>query len=357
MTREAAIRARALELGFEECRFTTADPPARAAHFSAWLKGNEHGEMSWLARTEQKRLQPQLVLPGARSIVALSACYAGPGPELTGPLAGTGYVAAYARQMDYHHVLGERLETMARFLDELGGAGTRSLWYTDTGPVLERDLAERAGLGFIGKHTNLISRTRGNWLLLGEILTTLELQPDLPEKNRCGTCTRCLAACPTGAITAPFRLDARLCVSYLTIELKGPIPVNLRPAIGRRIFGCDDCLAACPWNRFAREGALLRQHLRPDLAAPDLLELLSLDEAAFNARFAGTPILRCKWRGLRRNVCVALGNVGDRSALPALANAAQDPDPLVAEHAAWAVEQVASSDTSHTTKRRDTVYD
>jgi epoxyqueuosine reductase len=214
------------------------------------------------------------------------------------------------------------------------------LWYVDTGPLLERDLAERAGLGFIGKHTNLISRKLGNWIFLSEIITTLELEADAPEKNRCGSCRRCIDACPTAAITAPFQLDARRCISYLTIELKGAIPEALRPLIGNRIYGCDDCLAVCPWNRFARQGALMRPHYRPDLAAPDLIELLSLDEAAFKRRFAGTPIRRAKRRGLLRNVCVALGNCGDQGALPALERAAADAEPLVAEHAWWAIAQI-----------------
>ena len=204
--------------------------------------------------------------------------------------ATTGIIARYARFADYHDVLGGRLKSLTEFVNQLGGPQTRSLWYVDTGPLLERDLAQRAGLGFVGKHTNVISRRLGNWIFLAEILTTLELAPDMPEKNHCGNCTRCLAACPTNAITAPFQLDARKCISYLTIELKGAIPVELRPAIGNRIFGCDDCLAVCPWNKFAREGRLMRPHARADLRQPDLLELLQLDEAGFKARFAGTPL-------------------------------------------------------------------
>jgi len=225
-------------------------------------------------------------------------------------------------------------------MDEVGGPGTRSLWYVDTGPLLERDLAQRAGLGFIGKHTNVISRSLGNWILLSEIITTLDLEPDAPARNRCGSCARCLAACPTAAITAPFQLDARRCISYLTIELKGPIPVELRSMVGNRIFGCDDCLAACPWNRFAREGRMLKDHTRPDLAAPDLLELLALAEPEFKRRFAGTPLLRSGRGRLLRNVCVALGNVGDQTALPALQQAARDREALIAEHATWALEQI-----------------
>ena len=210
----------------------------------------------------------------------------------------------------------------------------------DAGPLLERDLAQRAGLGFVGKHTNLISRRLGNWIFIAEIITTLEFEPDPAERNRCGSCTRCIAACPTAAITAPFQLDARRCISYLTIELKGAIPVELRPAIGNRIYGCDDCLAVCPWNKFAREGSMMKEHARPDLSTPDLLELLALDEAAFKSRFAGTPILRTKRRGLLRNVCVALGNVGDASALPALRRAIEDTEPLIGEHARWAIQQI-----------------
>jgi epoxyqueuosine reductase len=236
--------------------------------------------------------------------------------------------------------MGGPLRALAQFIDRLGPEGTRSLWYVDTGPLLERDLAQRAGLGFIGKHTSLINRRFGNWFFLAEIITTLDLEPDAPEKNRCGSCRRCLDACPTAAITAPFQLDARRCISYLTIELKGSIPEEFRPAIGARIYGCDDCLAVCPWNRFARDAGLMRPHYRASLAAPDLIELLSLDEAGFKRRFAGTPILRAKRRGFLRNVCVALGNCGDSTALPALGRAAADPEPLVAEHARWAIGQV-----------------
>jgi epoxyqueuosine reductase len=358
------IRQRARELGFDDCRFTTAGVPASAGQFQNWLAEKRHGEMAWLERNASKRIDPQKVLPGARSIIVLAASYAGKvesresrveppdsaRPSTLNSLArrseaetaqpSTGLIACYARFDDYHDVLGGRLQQLTRFVNQLDGAETHSLWQVDTGPLLERDFAQRAGLGFAGKHTNLISRRFGNWILLGEIITTRELEPDAPEKNHCGNCARCITACPTNAITAPFQLDARLCISYLTIELKGPIPVELRPAIGHRIFGCDDCLAACPWNRFAREGQMMKSHARPDLAAPDLMELLPLDEAGFKSRFAGTPILRTKRRGLLRNVCVALGNVGDKSALPALSQAAKDSEPLIAEPARWAMERI-----------------
>ena len=332
-----AILEKAQELGFDLCGFTGAAPPRTVDQFNEWLRQGRHGEMEWMARTRVRRTDPQAVLPGARSMVVVGTAYEGaPWPLRTGHAP----IACYARHADYHDVLGEKLELLAGFINQRGGNQTRSLWYTDTGPVLERDLAERAGLGFIGKHTNLISREHGNWLLLGEILTTLELPADAPEKNRCGKCVRCIEACPTKAITAPFQLDARLCISYLTIELRGSIPLPLRPLIGGRVFGCDDCLAVCPWNRFARAGRLMRTHRRADLAAPELLAWLDLDEAGFKAHFAGTPIFRLKRRGLLRNICVALGNIGDRTCLPALEKAAADPEPLIAEHAQWARERI-----------------
>jgi epoxyqueuosine reductase len=337
-----AIRERARALGFDACRFTSARPPDHAAEFQRWLDAGRHGEMGYLQRTARKRMDPALVLADAKTIITLAVSY-NIAPTAHAPKAGaTGPIARYARFSDYHVVLGERLKTLAGFIDQGSPGGGRSLWYVDTGPLLERDLAQRAGLGFIGKHASLISRQWGNWILLAEILTTLEIEPDAPERNHCGSCRRCIDACPTAAITAPFQLDARRCISYLTIELKGPIPEEFRTAIGNRIFGCDDCLAVCPWNRFAREGALMRPHYRAELAAPDLAELLSLDEAGFKRRFAGTPILRAKRRGFLRNVCVALGNCGDPGALPALARAAADPDPLIAEHAKWAIGKLAA---------------
>ncbi len=337
------IRSRALELGFDGCRITDAAAPETGTLFQEALAEGRHGEMQWLARKAEKRLRPELVLPGVRSIVLVAASYdvpSGPDPVPEPASAPRGTVARYACRQDYHDLMGGRLGEFARFLEEVGGEGARALWYVDTGPVLERDLARRAGLGFVGKHTNLVSRSLGNWILLGAVLTTVPLRPDPPEPNRCGTCTRCIQACPTAAFPRPFVLDARRCISYLTIELKGSIPVELRPLIGDRIFGCDDCLAACPWNRFARESALLKEGLRPGWRRPDLLAWLALDDAGFRELFRGTPILRTKRRGLLRNICVALGNVGDAGALPALRRAADDPEPLVAEHARWAIDRI-----------------
>jgi epoxyqueuosine reductase len=379
-----AIRRQAGELGFDACHFTTAHPPASRGHFQQWLAKGWHGGMEYLARNAAKRLEPEKVLAAARSVVTLAINYSpasddpnqiplpngqtgsvGEGQSegepfsapITSPVHGEGerisdsntalhgQIARYAQYQDYHDVLREPLTALAEFIDEQGGPGTQSLWYVDTGPLLERDLAQRSGLGFIGKHTNLIHRRLGNWIFLAEIITTAEIEPDVPEQNRCGTCERCIGACPTAAIIAPFQLDARRCISYLTIELKGAIPLELRPLIGNRIYGCDDCLAVCPWNRFAREGGLMKHHIRKDLAVPDLVELLGLDEAAFRQRFAGTPIIRTKRRGLLRNVCVALGNVGDERALPALERAAADPEPLIAEHARWAIAAIIARRT------------
>jgi epoxyqueuosine reductase len=348
------IRQHALELGFDDCRFTSAAAPASAGDFQNWLAENKNGEMAWLERNAPKRVDPQKVLSGAKSVIVLAASYAegdkwqvasDEKTPTTSRYASPvtrhlpGIIARYARFDDYHDVLTERLKQLTDFVNQLGEQ-TRSLWYVDTGPILERDFAQRAGIGFVGKHTNLISRKLGNWIFLSEIITTLELEPDAPEKNHCGKCARCISACPTNAITAPFQLDARKCISYLTIELKGSIPIEFRKAIGNRVYGCDDCLAVCPWNRFAREGKLMKAHAREDLNSPDLTELLSLDEKDFKSRFAGSPILRTKRRGLLRNVCVALGNVGDDSALPALEKSARDAEPLIAEHARWAISEI-----------------
>jgi epoxyqueuosine reductase len=372
---KAALVQKAIELGFDACRVTTAEPPASAPDFERALAEGRHAEMAWLAKAPEKRADLGRVLPGIRSVVTLAVSYhrgpvSGPRAEAHDPGSGfgaecksdsghsstsnpdtglRGIVARYAQHPDYHDLLKPPLQALTEFLDAAAGVSQRSLWYVDTGPILERDLAQRAGIGFVGKHTNLISRSLGNWFLLAEILTTAELEPDAPEHNRCGSCTRCLSACPTGALPAPFTLDARRCISYLTIEHRGSIPEDLRPAIGDRIFGCDDCLAACPWNRFAREGSILRAHHRADLARPDLVEWLELDDAAFKSRFAGTPLLRTKRRGLLRNVCVALGNVGDARALPALRRAALDPEPLIADHAAWAIGRIESRSRSVST--------
>ena len=313
MNSSESIKAKARALGFDLVGITTADSPTHAAQFRQWLADGFHGEMVYMARNAEKRVDPRRVLADAHSIIVVGLNYF-PGE--------THHIARYAVERDYHEVMGEKLRQLADFV---GG-----IWYVDTGPILERDLAQRAGIGFIGKHTNLISRQLGNWIFLGAVLTPQELPADEPEREYCGTCRRCIEICPTRAIVAPYRLDARLCISYLTIELKGSIPVELRPLIGDRVFGCDDCLEVCPWNRFARLSQFRPRKL------PVLTEFLSWDEAKFKSFFAGTPIYRVKRRGFLRNVCVALGNLRD----PAVARALDDVDPLVREHAAWAIQQL-----------------
>ena len=338
---KAAIKARARALGFDDCRVTYADASGGVPHFENWLAAGWHGEMDYLRRTAPKRSDPKKVLAEAKSILTLAVSYhRAESGKNEAARCGIGMVARYARFADYHDVLGSQLALLTKEIAALGGPNTRSLWYVDTGPLLERDLAQRAGLGFIGKHTNLISRGLGNWIFLSEIVTTLELEPDPPEKNYCGSCTSCLTACPTQAIRAPFQLDARRCISYLTIELRGPIPVEFRRAMGNRVYGCDDCLEACPWNRFAQEGRMMRSAARPELTSPDLVELLGIDQSEFDRRFRNTPLRRAKRTGLVRNACVALGNIGNREALPSLQKIAAGSDNLLAEHASWAMQEI-----------------
>jgi len=326
------IKARAHRIGFDLVGITTAQSPQHSQHLQEWLAKDFHGEMGYMARNTDKRVNPSGILADARSIVVAGLNY------YTGDHGRTGRVARYAwGTRDYHEVMSGKLEQLLGDITEIGGPGTRCLGYVDTGPILERDLAQRAGIGFIGKHTNLISRKLGNWVFLGEILTNLELPADPPEREYCGTCQRCMDVCPTRAIVGPYQLDARLCISYLTIELKGSIPVELRPLIGDHVFGCDDCLEVCPWNRFAQQSPVGQFQRRE---TPPLTEYLSWDEPKFREYFRGTPIFRIKRRGFLRNVCVVLGNIGDETALPALERVCHDADAIIAEHAAWAIEQI-----------------
>ncbi len=329
------IVALARELGFALCRVAPADTPPHAAEFRRWIEEQQNGEMDWLARNAHRRTSPEAVLPGARSVVTLALNYWQGGDDAARP--GFGRVARYAWGDDYHDTMQERLRALDAAMQEMGG---RQRYYVDTGPVLERDFAALAGIGWQGKSTMLLNRELGTWFFLAELLTTLDLPPDEPAAVRCGSCTRCIDACPTGAIDAPFHLDARRCISYLTIELKGSIPEPLRPLIGDRIYGCDDCLTACPWNRFAQvshEAAFVQ---RPAVRDLTLRDLLGIDDAQFRELFRGSPIKRLKRRGLLRNVCVALGNTGTAEDLPALEAAADDAEPLIAEHAAWALGQI-----------------
>lgn len=327
------IVEQALALGFDSCRIAAAAPPRHGEEFRAWLRDGAEGEMDWLVRGEAKRCDPQQVLPGAQSVIAVALNY-WQGERTTAPASGR--IARYAWGEDYHEVMLAKLKQLDAFLAAKGGA---QKCYVDTGPVLERDHAAEAGIGWHGKSTMLVDPKLGTWFFLAEILTTLELPADSPQAERCGSCDRCITACPTGAITEPHRLDARRCISYLTIELKGSIPLELRPLIGDRIYGCDDCLDACPWNRFAsvsREAALAAG----PAVGMALRDYLALDDARFRELFRDSPIKRIKRRGFLRNVCVALGNVGTRADLAALKTAASDPEPLIVEHAAWAIEGI-----------------
>jgi epoxyqueuosine reductase len=339
---KAELLRRAAAIGFDDCRIAPAAAPRHREEFRAWLESGFAADMHWIARGAEKRSDPQKVLPGARSVIVLALNYwqgdgKGERRKAEGGSRESGRIARYAWGDDYHEVMEKKLRELDTYLIAAGG---NQKIYVDTGPVLERDFAAEAGIGWHGKSTMLLNRQLGTWFFLAEILTTLELPFDPPQVARCGSCTRCIEACPTGAITAPHKLDSRRCISYLTIELKGSIPVELRPMTGDRIYGCDDCLDACPWNRFARVSRESTFAARPAVTQMRLRDFLHLDEERFREMFRGSPIRRIKRRGFLRNVCVALGNVGTRDDLPALANAARDHEPLVAEHAAWAVEQI-----------------
>ena len=329
----------AREIGFDSCRIAACGSAPHVDEFRNWLDEGGHGEMSYMERGEEKRCDPQKVLPGARSIVVLALNYFQGDPKAGDTPGATGKIARYARGDDYHDLVANKLDKIDEFLRAFDG---QQKCYVDTGPVLERDHAAEAGIGWHGKSTMLIDERLGTWFFLAEVLTTLELPPDEPVPDRCGTCERCIKACPTGAITAPHRLDARRCISYLTIELKGSIPLDLRPLIADRIFGCDDCLDACPWNRFARVSREAAFFARPSTVGIPLRDYLGLSDEDFRSLFRNSPIKRIKRRGFLRNVCVALGNVGDPSDLAALGRAAADPEPLIAEHAKWAIHQIRS---------------
>jgi len=300
--------------------------------------------------TAEYRADPGALMPGCRSIVVLAINY-WPGPEHGGPAKAR--VARYAHGRDYHRVLGQKIRSLADWLGALTGSATRS--FVDTGPVLERAWAERAGIGWIGKNANLIRRDLGSWLLLGEILTAAELRPDPgPHAEFCGECTACRDACPTGAIVADGVVDSNRCISYWTIEHRGPVPRDLRPALGDWLFGCDECQTVCPWNvRFARPTSPDRFRRREDLARPDPSEILGLDEAAFRARYSGSSFMRAKWQGLRRNACVVLGNRRERSGTSALVGAlCDDPDPVIRSHAAWALGRIGGPAAVDALQRR-----
>jgi epoxyqueuosine reductase len=336
---ETLIKRAAFDIGFDLCGITNAVPPPHHRKYREWIASGAAGEMMYMHRQEPKRADLNEVLPGVKSVVVVAMNYYTEAPSAQRQAA---VVARYARFDDYHVEMWKRLSLFLAEVQKLA-PGAEGKLYCDTGPITERDLAMRAGLGWIGKHTNLINRRLGNWFFIGELLLTKELMIDLPETTHCGTCQRCIPACPTGAITGPYQLDARRCISYLTIELKGSIPVDLRPLIGNRIYGCDDCLAICPWNRFAVNSANPAVQPRADLTNPDMIELLTLTDEKFKKKFENSPVLRTKRRGLLRNVCVALGNSKDPAALMHLERARLDYEPLVQEHAAWAIAEITAS--------------
>ena len=331
-----SIKDKARQLGFFLAGVTTPEPPLHYSTFENWLDQNHHGSMNYLAdeRSRIRRANPLEILPECNSILVLATPYSPP-KETTNQIR----IAAYAQGSDYHDVLPARMKELVQFIEAQVGGPVKNRWYTDTGPILERDLAQRAGIGWIGKNTLLINPKQGSYFLLSEILLDVELEPDTPfVTDHCGTCTRCIAACPTQCILPNRTLDARHCISYLTIELKDDIPTELRDKIGDWAFGCDICQMVCPWNRFASQG----DSAFDDNETPHALtEELTLTPQAFNSRFKRTPLARAKRRGYLRNVAVVLGNIGDMHALPVLQNALNDEEPMIREHAQWAIDKIS----------------
>jgi len=340
---KAFIRAAALAEGFDAVGFAPASLAAAAGErLAAFLAAGRHGDMGWLAARSGERRSPDALWPAARSVVAVAQSYTPDGDPLANlARPERGNLSVYARNRDYHDLMKGALKRLAQRVQHRLGGEARV--FVDTAPVMEKPLAQAAGLGWQGKHTNLLSRTLGNWFFLGSLFTTLDLAPDLPGEEHCGSCRACLDACPTQAFPAPFQLDARRCISYLTIEHAGPIDRALRPALGNRIYGCDDCLAVCPWNRFARRTRQAKLLERPDLAAPELAELAALDDAAFRRRFAGSPVKRIGRDRFLRNVLIAIGNSGAASLLAAARDRLDDASPLVRGAAAWAFRRLADA--------------
>jgi epoxyqueuosine reductase len=336
----ARIKARALAEGFAAVRVCRPDAvPEAMARLEAFIAQGRHGQMGWMAERMAWRGDPLALWPEARSVIMLAEDY---GPALD-PLAvlarrDRGAISVYAQNRDYHDVVKARLKRLGRWVIDTAGGEIKV--FVDTAPVMEKPLAQAAGLGWQGKHTNLVSRDLGSWFFLGAVFTTLELAVDDPEQDHCGSCRACLDICPTAAFPAPYQLDARRCVSYLTIEHRGPVDPELRPGLGNRIYGCDDCLAVCPWNKFAQLAAEVKYHARPELIAPELAALSRLDDAGFRALFSGSPVKRIGRDRFVRNVLYAIGNSGDASLAEAARALCEDPDPAVAEAARWAVERL-----------------
>ncbi|MGY6550003.1 MAG: tRNA epoxyqueuosine(34) reductase QueG [Roseinatronobacter sp.] len=334
---KSALQAKARSLGFDSARITRPDAiPQAPARLAAFLAEGRHGQMGWMAERTGWRADPAALWAQTRSIIMLAETYTPEhDPLKLLALRDRGVISAYALGRDYHDVVKKRLKALGRWLiTEAGGA---IKVFVDTAPVMEKPLAAAAGLGWQGKHTNLLSRDLGNWFFLGAIFTTLDLPPDAPAGENCGTCRACLDICPTDAFPAPFQLDARRCISYLTIEHHGPVAPDLRARMGNRIYGCDDCLAICPWNKFAVTAREVKYAARPGMIAPDLAELATLDDAGFRARFSGSPIKRIGRNRFVRNVLYAIGNSGAPRLIASAQALCDDPDPTVAEAAQWAV--------------------
>ncbi|HSQ95886.1 MAG TPA: tRNA epoxyqueuosine(34) reductase QueG [Croceibacterium sp.] len=336
--------AKAHELGFVAIGFAPAeDDPLRARRLQEWLAAGRHGEMDWMEARADVRKGPQAMWPEAQSVIALGMSYA---PEAD-PLAPAAHpekarISVYAQGRDYHDTVKKALKALARWLVEQAPEASLKV-FVDTAPVMEKPLGEAAGIGWQGKHTNLVSREHGSWLFLGAIYTTLSFAPDVPHEDLCGSCDACQVACPTDAFPAPYKLDARRCISYLTIEHKGPIPEEFRKAIGNRIYGCDDCLAVCPWNKFADAAHRHRDFLpRAELVAPDLAGLLALDDAAFRQKFSGSPIKRIGRNRFVRNCLIAAGNSGEAGLIAQVEPLICDDDPVVAEAARWALARLTA---------------
>ena len=332
-------------MGFAACGIASADAcPQSGARLRQWLAEGCHGDMIWMEARAEQRASPQGLWPEARSVIALGMSYApARDPLALADVGDRGRISCYAQGADYHDVVKRALKALARWMVAAAPDSALKV-FVDTAPVMEKPLAEAAGIGWQGKHSNLVSRDHGSWLFLGAIYTTLDLPSDTPGQDRCGSCDACQRACPTDAFPAPYRLDARRCISYLTIEHHGPIPEDLRPGIGNRIYGCDDCLAVCPWNKFAQSAAAHRAFLpRAELVAPRLADLLALDDAGFRQLFAGSPIKRIGRHRMVRNAAIAAGNSGDAALMPALSALIDDADAVVAEAARWALGRLASA--------------
>lgn len=332
-----ALRQKAKELGFAKIGISRAERLDERNGLDEWLAAGRHGEMFWMARNAVKRLDPRTLLSEARSVIALAANYYTPQPHSEDSRHGK--ISRYAWGNDYHAVLKKRLRSLVEWIEQ-NHPQTRGLYYCDTGPVMDKAWAHKSGLGWIGKHSNLITREAGSWVFLAEVVSNLELEPDPESRNYCGTCHRCLDACPTRAIVAPYVVDARLCISYLTIELRGPIPRQLRPLIGSRIFGCDDCQDVCPWNRFATPCDEDQFYPSYRDRVPVLTELMRLTQEQFEERFRNSAVRRARYAGFLRNVAVALGNSRDAGAVEVLAESLCHKESLVREHAAWALGEI-----------------